>query len=82
MLGSLAQRVPVGGFEAIMQHPVAVAQAGSAQSTRPLLSSSTPLVHTSVVPPELLDALDDDDDVQNVFGNYAIDQAELERLAG
>jgi YebC/PmpR family DNA-binding regulatory protein len=31
---------------------------------------------------KLLDALDDDDDVQNVFGNYAIDEAELERLAG
>lgn len=31
---------------------------------------------------KLLDALDDDDDVQNVFGNYAMDQAELERLAG
>ena len=30
----------------------------------------------------LLDALDDDDDVQNVFGNYAIDERELERLAG
>jgi YebC/PmpR family DNA-binding regulatory protein len=35
---------------------------------------------TSLV--KLLDALDDDDDVQNVFGNYAIDEAELERLAG
>jgi YebC/PmpR family DNA-binding regulatory protein len=31
---------------------------------------------------KLLDALDDDDDVQNVFGNYAIDEAELARLAG
>jgi YebC/PmpR family DNA-binding regulatory protein len=31
---------------------------------------------------KLLDALDDDDDVQNVFGNYAIDDAELERPAG
>jgi YebC/PmpR family DNA-binding regulatory protein len=31
---------------------------------------------------KLLDALDDDDDVQNVFGNYAIDEAEMERLAG
>jgi YebC/PmpR family DNA-binding regulatory protein len=31
---------------------------------------------------KLLDALDDDDDVQNVYGNYAIDEAELERLAG
>jgi YebC/PmpR family DNA-binding regulatory protein len=31
---------------------------------------------------KLLDALDDDDDVQNVFGNYALDEAELERLAG
>jgi len=31
---------------------------------------------------KLLDALDDDDDVQNVFGNYAIEDAELERLAG
>jgi YebC/PmpR family DNA-binding regulatory protein len=31
---------------------------------------------------KLIDALDDDDDVQNVYGNYAIDQAELERLAG
>ena len=30
----------------------------------------------------LLEALDDDDDVQNVFGNYAIDEAEMERLAG
>ncbi len=31
---------------------------------------------------KLIDALDDDDDVQNVFGNYAIDEAELEKLAG
>ncbi|HZZ87254.1 MAG TPA: YebC/PmpR family DNA-binding transcriptional regulator [Caulobacteraceae bacterium] len=31
---------------------------------------------------KLLDGLDDDDDVQNVFGNYAIDDAEMERLAG
>jgi YebC/PmpR family DNA-binding regulatory protein len=31
---------------------------------------------------KLIDNLDDDDDVQNVFGNYAIDEAELERLAG
>ncbi len=31
---------------------------------------------------KLIDALDDDDDVQNVFGNYAIDEAELEQLAG
>jgi YebC/PmpR family DNA-binding regulatory protein len=31
---------------------------------------------------KLIDSLDDDDDVQNVFGNYAIDEAELERLAG
>jgi|HubBroStandDraft_1064217.scaffolds.fasta_scaffold76243_1 YebC/PmpR family DNA-binding regulatory protein len=31
---------------------------------------------------KLVDALEDDDDVQNVFGNYAIDEAELERLAG
>jgi YebC/PmpR family DNA-binding regulatory protein len=30
---------------------------------------------------KLLDALDDDDDVQNVFGNYAFDDAELEKLA-
>ena len=30
---------------------------------------------------KLLDGLDDDDDVQNVYGNYAIDEAELERLA-
>jgi transcriptional/translational regulatory protein YebC/TACO1 len=35
---------------------------------------------TSLV--KLIDALDDDDDVQNVFGNYALDEAELERLAG
>src|SRR5579864_6213606 len=31
---------------------------------------------------KLLEALDDDDDVQNVYGNYQIDDAELERLAG
>jgi YebC/PmpR family DNA-binding regulatory protein len=31
---------------------------------------------------KLIDNLDDDDDVQNVFGNYAIDEAEMERLAG
>jgi len=30
---------------------------------------------------KLLDALDDDDDVQNVFGNYAFDEATLETLA-
>ncbi|HEY3798739.1 MAG TPA: YebC/PmpR family DNA-binding transcriptional regulator [Caulobacteraceae bacterium] len=29
---------------------------------------------------KLLSALDDDDDVQTVFGNYAIDDAEMERL--
>jgi YebC/PmpR family DNA-binding regulatory protein len=31
---------------------------------------------------KLIDALEDDDDVQNVFGNYAMDEAEMERLAG
>jgi YebC/PmpR family DNA-binding regulatory protein len=31
---------------------------------------------------KLIDALEDDDDVQNVFANYAIDEAEMERLAG
>ncbi len=31
---------------------------------------------------KLLEALDEDDDVQNVYGNYAMDEAELERLAG
>src|SRR5580692_2719984 len=31
---------------------------------------------------KLIDALDDDDDVQTVFGNYAIEDAEMERLAG
>src|SRR5580692_2457468 len=31
---------------------------------------------------KMLDALDDDDDVQNVFGNSALDEAEMERLAG
>jgi YebC/PmpR family DNA-binding regulatory protein len=31
---------------------------------------------------KLIDALDDDDDVQNVWGNYALDEAELARLAG
>ncbi len=31
---------------------------------------------------KLIEGLEDDDDVQNVFGNYAIDEAELERLAG
>jgi transcriptional/translational regulatory protein YebC/TACO1 len=31
---------------------------------------------------KLIDNLDADDDVQTVFGNYAIDDAELERLAG
>ncbi len=31
---------------------------------------------------KLLDALDDDDDVQNVFGNYEIDETELAALAG
>jgi YebC/PmpR family DNA-binding regulatory protein len=31
---------------------------------------------------KLLDALDDDDDVQNVYGNYVLDEAEMERLAG
>jgi YebC/PmpR family DNA-binding regulatory protein len=30
---------------------------------------------------KLLDALDDDDDVQNVYGNYEIDEAELTSLA-
>jgi YebC/PmpR family DNA-binding regulatory protein len=31
---------------------------------------------------KLLDALDDDDDVQAVYGNYEIDEQELARLAG
>ncbi len=31
---------------------------------------------------KLLDALDDDDDVQNVYGNYEIDESELASLAG
>ena len=31
---------------------------------------------------KLLDALDDDDDVQNVYGNYEIDDADLASLAG
>ena len=31
---------------------------------------------------KLIDALDDDDDVQNVWGNYAMDEAEMARLAG
>ena len=31
---------------------------------------------------KLLDALDDDDDVQNVYGNYEIDDAEMASLAG
>jgi len=31
---------------------------------------------------KLIDALDDDDDVQNVWGNYALDEAEMARLAG
>ena len=31
---------------------------------------------------KLIDALDDDDDVQNVYGNYEIDESELASLAG
>ena len=31
---------------------------------------------------KLLDALDDDDDVQNVYGNYEIDESELASLTG
>ena len=31
---------------------------------------------------KLLDALEDDDDVQNVYGNYEIDEAEMAALAG
>ena len=31
---------------------------------------------------KLLDALDDEDDVQNVYGNYEMDEAELASLAG
>ena len=31
---------------------------------------------------KLLDALDDDDDVQSVHANFEIDDAEMERLAG
>ena len=31
---------------------------------------------------KLIDALDDDDDVQNVYANYDISDAELEKLAG
>jgi transcriptional/translational regulatory protein YebC/TACO1 len=30
---------------------------------------------------KLLDSLDDNDDVQEVFGNYEIDEAEMEKLA-
>jgi YebC/PmpR family DNA-binding regulatory protein len=31
---------------------------------------------------KLIDALDDDDDVQNVFGNHALDETEIARLTG
>ena len=31
---------------------------------------------------KLIDALDDDDDVQTVYANYEIDEQELARLAG
>ena len=31
---------------------------------------------------KLIDGLDDDDDVQAVFANYEIDDAEMARLAG
>ena len=31
---------------------------------------------------KLIEGLEDDDDVQSVFGNYAFDETELERLAG
>lgn len=31
---------------------------------------------------KLIDALDDDDDVQNVYGNYDIDEQEMAKLAG
>ncbi len=31
---------------------------------------------------KLLDALDDDDDVQSVYGNYDIDEQEMAKLAG
>jgi len=31
---------------------------------------------------KLIEGLEDDDDVQSVFGNYAIDETQLERLAG
>ena len=31
---------------------------------------------------KLIDALEDDDDVQNVYGNHEIDDAVMERVAG
>ena len=45
--------------------------------------TSTPITGDAVASLiKLLDALDDDDDVQTVFGNYEIDEQELEKLAG
>jgi YebC/PmpR family DNA-binding regulatory protein len=45
--------------------------------------SATPVTGDAVATlVKLLDALDDDDDVQNVYGNYEIDDADLAALAG
>ena len=45
--------------------------------------SGTPVTGDAVVTlVKLLDALDDDDDVQNVYGNYEIDEADMAALAG
>ncbi len=58
---------------------------GAAKSTgivwRP--KSTTPIAGEAAAGlMKLLDALDDDDDVQNVYGNYEIAEDEMARLAG
>ena len=78
--------VVYAGFEDLAQVAEALEAAlGPATSTRVVWKpkTETPVTGESAANlVKLLDALDDDDDVQNVFGNYAVDEAELERLAG
>lgn len=73
-------------FEAFSEVTEALeASLGPAKSTtivwRP--KSGTPVSGADVATlTKLLDALDDDDDVSNVFGNYEIDDEELAKLTG
>ena len=71
----------------MLGYPARVAQpaVGPASSTEIVWKpkTTTPVSGDAVATlVKLIDALDDDDDVQNVYGNYEMDEAELASLAG